>query len=198
MTALSIPAAGLVLAAGAGIRMGTPKALVPGWLARSGWTLREAGCDPVIVVLGAAANPARTLVPADVRVVVADDWELGMSASLRAGITAVTDSDAAAVVITLVDLPELPAAAVRRVMAGPTGAGSTAGGSTAAGSTAAVLRRATYDGRPGHPVLVGRDHWAALLATLDGDAGGADYLLAAGAERIECGDLWDGADVDAG
>ncbi len=181
--------AALVLAAGAGTRMGVPKVLVPGWLAHSVSALRAAACDPVVVVLGAAAEEARNLVPPGVRVVVAENWEQGMAASLRAGLGAVADTDSPAVVITLVDLPGLPAAAVQRVAT----SGGRAGGGVAG---RAALRRATYDGEPGHPVLVGRDHWAPMLDTLDGDSGGARYLASARAELIECGDLWAGADVD--
>ena len=42
---------GLLLAAGAGTRMGRPKALVDDWLVRSVETLAD--CDRVVVVLGA-------------------------------------------------------------------------------------------------------------------------------------------------
>jgi hypothetical protein len=45
-------------------------------------------------------------------------------------------------------------------------------------------------------VLIGRDHVAPILATVAGDVGARPYLLANGATRVECGDLWDGADVD--
>jgi CTP:molybdopterin cytidylyltransferase MocA len=51
---------GLLLAAGAGIRMGMPKALVTDerglWLVRGLGLLREGGCRRVTVVLGAAAS----------------------------------------------------------------------------------------------------------------------------------------------
>ena len=40
-----------------------------------------------------------------------------MSASLKAGLVAVTGTDADAVVVTLVDLPDVSAAVVRRVLA---------------------------------------------------------------------------------
>ncbi len=49
--------AGLLLAAGAGSRMGMPKALVHddrgAWLQRGVEVLRQGGCDPVVVLLGA-------------------------------------------------------------------------------------------------------------------------------------------------
>ena len=45
---------GLLLAAGAGTRMGRPKALVDDWLVRSVETLAD--CDRVVVVLGARAT----------------------------------------------------------------------------------------------------------------------------------------------
>ena len=53
-----------------------------------------------------------------------------------------------------------------------------------------------YDGRPGHPVLIGRDHWAPLVAELDGDRGAADYLWRHDSGTVECADLATGQDVD--
>ncbi|WP_420362699.1 NTP transferase domain-containing protein [Curtobacterium aetherium] len=214
---------GVVLAAGAGARMGRPKALVHradgrSWLDLSVTALLDGGCAEVVVVLGAADREARALVPArpTVRSVVAVDWARGPSASLRAGLAAARATGGVdAVLVSLVDLPGLPAGAVRRVLADAAGSadaagpgdtdrpGDAAGPGAAAGSAAirASLRRASYDGRPGHPVLVGRDHWEALTAALaapaaEGDRGAGPWLRAAGVEPVECGDLWDGADRD--
>lgn len=179
------PVAGLVLAAGGGARFGGPKALArtadgEAWVARAVATLRAAGCDPVVVVLGAAATEAEELVPADAQVVVADRWAEGMGASLTVGLAALPP--VAAGLVTLVDLPGLPSAVCERLLAEPL--------------TPAVLRRAVYAGRPGHPVLVGADHLEPLAATLSGDRGGRAYLDRHAVERVECGDLFDGADID--
>jgi CTP:molybdopterin cytidylyltransferase MocA len=176
--------AGVVLAAGAGTRAGGPKALrrdadgVP-WLHLGVAALRAGGCDEVLIVLGAEADAARALLPDGVEVVVADDWAVGLSASLKAGLHAL-DADAA--VITLVDLHGLPAEAVARILKSPV--------------DATTLRRATYAGRPGHPVLLGRDHWAAAAASAEGDRGAGRYLKAQGAELVELSGLWDGEDDD--
>ena len=59
-----------------------------------------------------------------------------------------------------------------------------------------TLRQAVYDGRPGHPVLIGADHWAPLSDTLTGDRGARGYLVAHGVVEVECGDLHDGLDED--
>ena len=168
--------------------MGRPKALVcdpdgTSWLARSVAVLREAGCSPVLVVLGARADEARALVPHDARVVVADDWADGMSASLRAGLLALLDgTDADSALISLIDLPDLTAEVVARV--------------AAAGAGTDVLARATYDGRPGHPVLAGRDHWTPMAAGVAGDRGAAGYLSTRDVAAVECGDLATGRDQD--
>lgn len=173
---------GLLLAAGAGRRMGLPKALVGDWLESSVAVLRDGGCSGVTVVLGASADEARALVPPGVDVVVAEDWDAGMGASLRAGLAALgPDVDAA--LVLLVDLPDLSAAVVARVLAGGGGAGA--------------LRRASYSSVPGHPVLIGRDHWAGVIDSAQGDKGARDYLAAHEHELVECGDLATGEDVDA-
>ena len=181
---------GLLLAAGAGSRMGRPKALVVGedgvpWLHATLATLHEGGCDRVTVVLGAAAKEAGWLLTqapsGRARLVVAEDWAEGMGASLRAGLAgAYPDSDA--VVLTLVDLPDVTADVVRRVVAAATGPGD--------------LARAAYGGVPGHPVLLGRDHWDGIGASATGDKGARDYLRTHEVTLVECGDLATGADVD--
>ena len=178
---------GVVLAAGAGTRMGMPKALVVRdgvpWVARASLLLLAAGCDRVVVVLGASASEASLLVPTDaaISMIINDDWSSGMASSLRAGLAALT-SDAAtgdAALISLVDTPGLPVEVVRRVL-----------------STRSPLARASFDGRPGHPVLISSDHWAPISATLTGDHGARAYLDAHGVTDVECGDLWNGRDVD--
>jgi CTP:molybdopterin cytidylyltransferase MocA len=180
---------GLLLAAGAGRRMGKPKALVEddggSWLVRGVATLRDGGCARVTVVLGADAERAGSLLEdLDATVVVADDWAEGMGASLRAGLGALARSADSGVVVSLVDLPDLVPEVVARVIA-------------AAPAGAAALARATYDGRPGHPVLLGRDHWAGVIETAVGDQGARAYLAPRDVTLVECGDLATGRDVDA-
>lgn len=173
---------GLLLAAGAGRRMGTPKALVDDWLVRSVTALHDGGCAPVTVVLGAAVDKARArLAGLDVHVVEATDWAEGMGASLRAGLASLPEGDAA--LVTLVDLPDVGADVVRRLLAAAPGPGT--------------LRRATYDGVPGHPVVLGHDHWAGAAGSATGDRGARAYLSQRQVELVECGDLATGHDVDS-
>lgn len=170
---------GLLLAAGAGRRMGKPKALLPGAISRSVFALREGGCHTITVVLGAAYDQARPLVPAGTRVVYATDWATGMAASLRAGLATLT-GDAA--LLHLIDLPDVGAPVVRRLtaLASPT-----------------ALARASYHGEPGHPVLLGRDHWPAVIAEVTGDRGARDYLTRHCVVEVACEDLATGIDVDS-
>ena len=188
--------AGVLLAAGAGRRMGGPKALlrdahgVP-FLDRAVGVLFEGGCARVTVVLGAGADEVRAVLdeagwtddPA-VDGVLAADWDEGMGASLRSGLRALADGSAFAdaALVTLVDLPDVDAEVLRRVVGAAEGAGS--------------LVRATYDGRPGHPVLIGRDHWDGVAASAHGDHGARDYLASHVHVSCECGDLATGRDVD--
>lgn len=174
---------GLLLAAGAGSRMGRPKALVDDWLVRGIRALADGGCQAVTVVLGARAEQALPLLEGTgATAVVAADWESGMSASLRAGLAAAEGTDADAVVVTLVDLPDVGPDVVRRLLDPAPDAGT--------------LRRATYDGRPGHPVVLGRDHWAGVAAETGGDRGARGYLATHDVQAVECADLASGRDVD--
>lgn len=186
--------AGLLLAAGEGRRMGIPKALlrdphgVP-YLDRAVGCLLDGGCATVTVVLGASADEARALlddagwVEDDaVAVIEAADWSTGMGASLRAGLASLSASDSVAALVTLVDLPDVGDDVVRRLLADPAGPDT--------------LARAAYDGKPGHPVLLGREHWAGVVGTAQGDRGARDYLATHDVRAVECGDLATGRDLD--
>jgi len=180
---------GVLLAAGAGTRFGGPKALARDadgtpWLASRVSALRAGGCEPVLVVLGAGAGAARALLPPGAVAVVAEDWEQGMSASLRAGLRAAAalERPPVAALVALVDVPGLTPAAVARLTALATGPDA--------------LARAAYAGRPGHPVLLGRAHWSAAAAAATGDRGAGPYLKTAGALLVESSDVADGDDVD--
>lgn len=146
----------------------------------------------MLVVVGARAAEVATLVPpllvppADV--VEAAGWSEGMGASLRAGLVALAGRSPApdAVLVALVDTPGMTTDVVRRVVAAvqEPGAGRSA------------LARAAFDGVPGHPVLLGRDHWPGVRAVATGDAGARDYLRGRPVRLIECGDVGSGEDVD--
>jgi CTP:molybdopterin cytidylyltransferase MocA len=134
------------------------------------------GIDRIVVVLGSDAERVRAESDlASVEVVVASDWADGISASLRAGITAVADADA--VVLTLGDQPRVGAEAIEAVLA--------------AGAPA----RAVYDGAPGHPVLLGRDLFPDV-ARLTGDQGARDLLAAHGVTEVDLTALGGSQDVD--
>lgn len=132
----------------------------------------------MIVVLGAAVVE----VPAPARAVIAEDWQRGMGASLRTGLGALADVDYA--VVLTVDTPDISADVVRRVLA-------------AARVSESGIARATYAGRPGHPVVIARQHWPALLETLHGDEGARRFLVSrTDVVAVDCADLATGVDID--
>ena len=177
---------GLLLAAGAGRRMGGPKALVEvggePLLRRAVRLLRDGGCDEVVVVVGAqAADVAALAVAEGCHAVPSPGWEEGMGASLRAGLAHLTGGPHDACVVALVDQPLLGAAAVARLLA--------------AGGPAAV---ATYGGAPRNPVLLAREVWSGVADTAVGDAGARDWLRAHPhlVTRVPCDDTGSPYDVD--
>jgi CTP:molybdopterin cytidylyltransferase MocA len=164
-----VTVAAVVLAAGAGRRFGGPKAvaLVAGerLVDRAVRLARTGGCDPVVVVAGAVPLDA-----AGAEVVDNPDWASGMGSSLRAGLAAVPVAADAAVVL-LVDTPWLGPDSIRRLLA--------------AHRAGARLAVATYAGERGHPVLLGRDHWARVAASARGDDGARAYLAGRPDEVVE-------------
>lgn len=184
---------GLVLAAGAGRRLGLgPKAL----LRAGGVTLVEhvsgvlldGGCEEVVVVTGAGADRVAAVLQRTprVRCVPNPDWASGMGSSLRRGLEAI--GPGRRVLVTPVDRPGITAAEVARVIAAH----------RPGGITAAAHRDADGRLRRGHPLLLDAAWTAAAAAAAHDDVGARDLLTAQRdvVQQVDCSDLDDGADVD--
>ncbi|MFC4047299.1 NTP transferase domain-containing protein [Dactylosporangium siamense] len=183
---------GLVLAAGGGRRYGGPKALVrheDGRLLveRAVATLRDGGCARIVVVLGAESARVRAEAQlGDARLVDNPTWKSGMGSSLRAGLAAMADDDVAdAVAVLLVDTPGIGPDAVARLLAAAEGGPKS-------------LVTATYQGKRGHPVILGRDHWAGVATLATADVGARAYLVAHSdlVRTVPCEDIADDTDLD--
>jgi len=146
--------AGLILAAGASTRMGTPKAL----LEYQGETFLDrligilsTRCSPVIAVLGHDAQTVRAALrrSAQAVFVLNDDYARGQLSSLQCGLRAAPPG--APALFTLVDHPALEASTVARLADRFEQGG-------------APLVLPSYQGRHGHPVCCGPELVAELLA----------------------------------
>ncbi|WP_454041135.1 nucleotidyltransferase family protein [Cellulosimicrobium sp. Marseille-Q8652] len=207
------PTVGLLLAAGAGTRLGRgPKALLP----HRGRPLVEhvvdvlvgGGCDVVVVVLGAGACTVLTgagLDRPDVRVVVNEDWASGMASSLRRGVAAALSERAARVVVAHVDQPGVVPDDVARLLAAHrpgrvaasrwTGA---VGHAAAAAAPGGGDVRVTVAEAPrwAHPLVLDAPLAAPAAASAHGDHGARDFLRAH-AHLVDVVDHpGDGRDVD--
>lgn len=175
--------AGLVLAAGEGTRFGASPKQLADFHGRPllEWAVR-AQCDvaelsPVLVVLGSSAAAIAARVDfGRAETVVCDEWKSGQARSLRCGVAALAAAGGVSkIIVTLGDAPLLTPQVIRMFLERPPRA------------------RAVYRGRPGHPVVLGRDEIAAL-AGLDGDEGARGLLR--GGPQVEVGHLCSGRDVD--
>lgn len=176
--------AGILLAAGAGSRIGRPKALIDvggePLAARGVALLRAGGAAPVIMVTGATAVTLPGVIT-----VHNPAWRTGMGSSLAAGLATVPGQCQAAVV-ALVDQPLVGPAAVARLIA-----------AHQAGAGVAV---AAYAGQPRNPVLLAREHWPEVIALATGDKGARAFLRARPelVTLVECGDTGRPDDIDTG
>jgi molybdenum cofactor cytidylyltransferase len=168
--------AAVVLAAGASKRLGEPKQLIAiageTLLERAVRTAREAGCEPVTVVLGAASDAIRERCDlSDAVVVLNDAWEEGMASSIRVGVAAVDGADG--VVLMACDQPAVTADHLRKLLA-----------------TGEVMASA-YAGRRGVPAYFPASSFPVLMQ-LRGDAGARELLREAPVVELSGGEL----DVD--
>ena len=124
--------------------------------------LREAGCDPVIVVLGAHEEAVRPLVRgAGVLAVMNELYAQGRASSVRVGVGALGEDVDRALILS-VDQPR-PADVHRRIL------------ETLAGS-AALIAVPTHGGRRGHPVVFESSLFPDLREVREATAGMRDVM----------------------
>jgi molybdenum cofactor cytidylyltransferase len=153
----------VILAAGASTRLQEPKQLVmigrENLLERSARVAAEAGCLPVVVVLGFSAELVRKSCDlGGSEVVINEDWAEGMGTSIGIGIRSLIDVEGA--VVMTCDMPAVTASHLRELVT--------------TGETAASF----YGGRHGVPAYFPKSAFP-LLAELRGDAGAKDLLQSA-------------------
>lgn len=185
-----MPVPAIILAAGASRRLGRPKQLVriagEALLARTIRVVRQAGADPVLVVLGANRERiTKDVELSGVSVVANPDWEQGIARSIRAGVEALQRlrPDSKAAMILVCDQPGLTADHLKLLIAR----------FEQADKPAIVSSR--YAGIAGIPAIFPASQFAKLLA-LKGDAG-ARFLLRNPECPMDSVDFADGeADID--
>ncbi len=168
--------AAVVLAAGQGTRMGGAKmtALLGGRpLVRYPHEAAAAsGAAPLITVVGHdAPKVMAALADIDTQIIENPAFAAGMSTSLKAGLAAVPEAAAGALIL-LGDMPHVTPAIIDRLI----GAFAARPGAKAAAPMVA--------GRRGNPILIGRALFPAVMA-LEGDVGARQLLAAAGDDVVE-------------
>ena len=149
---------GIVLAAGASTRAGCVKALatVDGetLVSRAVRTLRDGGCDDVVVVVGPPHGEDVAAAVSDVWIARNPDPERGMLSSLKAGLELGEPAEWDAAVVALVDQPLIHVSTVRALV-------------DAFGRSDAELVQPSYEGERGHPYLVARSAFPLLMEGSD-------------------------------
>jgi CTP:molybdopterin cytidylyltransferase MocA len=169
-------AAAIILAAGASSRLGEPKqlALLAGeqLLERAVRVAGEAGCEPIVVVLGANAEQisARCSLASAI-VVMNKAWAEGMATSIRCGISALPKETRAAILMTC-DQPAVTSSHLRSLME----------------QCKDEPVASSYAGREGVPACFPASHFSELMR-LEGDAGARYLLRAAPSVELPGGEL---------
>jgi molybdenum cofactor cytidylyltransferase len=147
--------AGLILAAGESSRMGQDKALLVyrgrTFLETIVQALRDAGLERIAVVLGHHAEEIRRA--ADLRgveIVFNENYALGQTSSLQAGLRRLAGHEVEAVVLSLVDHPGFSAETIRKIV-------------VRFREAACPVVIPTFQNQHGHPVLIARKPFDELL-----------------------------------
>jgi CTP:molybdopterin cytidylyltransferase MocA len=156
--------AGILLAAGASRRMGTPKAALvlegETLVARGLRGLHAASCDPLVVVTGVHHDAVLAALPSDppAGVVRNPDPTRGQLSSLKTALLELRSSppEVVGALVALVDHPTVRTDTYRTLAQAGLGA-----------ATSIVLP--VCDGRRGHPVVFLRVLWEELLAAPDNE-----------------------------
>jgi molybdenum cofactor cytidylyltransferase len=166
----------VILAAGAGTRMGGVKQLLRiggrSLVVRAAEAAIGAGCRPVVVVLGAnSAQVSAELAGMPLRCVDNRAWESGIGSSVRAGVSEITklDETIEGLAILVCDQAHLSPVVVRDLLAGWRLGGKS-------------MAACEYGGTLGTPCCFGRAKFADLLQLSDSQ--GAKRLLVAQPENV--------------
>ena len=188
MSSISAPRiAAVVLAAGLSSRMGSNKllsdlngqALIQHTIDRLG----KAAIDEIIVVTGHQAAEVRAVLKDHkLRFVHNENYAQGLSTSVRAGIAAAQEFDAAFVILG--DMPLIEAADLNRMIAAFNGVEGRS-------LVAPILGR-----KLGNPILWGQEHFVDLMA-LTGDRGARSLIEARRDQIVEIAVTHDGILLDA-
>src|SRR6516225_4850122 len=181
--------AGIVLAAGESSRMGTDKARLgyknSTFLETILNTLGAAGVERMAVVLGHHAEEIRrTMNLGGAEVAINRDYRRGQTSSLQTGLNALEGAELEAVIVCLVDHPAVSAQTLRRLV-------------DSFSESRAPVVIPTYQGRRGHPVVIGRPLFDELKS-LGPDAGANTVVhrYQAVAQFVEVNDLGVLLDID--
>jgi molybdenum cofactor cytidylyltransferase len=175
----------IVLAAGGSTRLGQPKQLLPYKgqpLVRSiASAALEAGCDPVVVVVGAEKEKVvGALRGLAVKTVPNESWERGMGTSIRAGVAPL--QECGALIILACDQPHVDAAVLGQLI-------------KLQKETRHPMAACAYAGTRGVPALFAQSLFPDLLALRDAE--GARKILMARPEEVALVDFPPGKiDID--
>ncbi len=159
--------AGIILAAGGSVRMGQPKILLD-WKGKpliwhAVHKARQAGLDPVMVVLGAVMQPAvHEISEFGVTIVENPAWQNGQSTSLKTGVLALP-GDVEAAIIMLADQPLVSVELLENEI-------------DLFLNHHASLVAPRMDNHPSTPVLFARQYFEELITGITGDQGGRTLL----------------------
>ena len=176
----------VVLAAGGSSRLGRPKQLVA-WhgeslVRRAVRAAAEAGCNPVVVVVGESSEALRDELKSTSAVVVENpQWQRGLGTSIRRGLETIADCVDAAALLTC-DQPLVDANVIISLL-------------STREATGKPIVASGYAGTLGVPALFDRSCFQALLALPDNS--GAKSLIETHAIDVASIDFEEGAvDID--